>query len=527
MPRTPTTAVLTLAAFATGVAADRFLFHSPATGQSSLNPSANAPVITNNTPLSEEQSPPGAPFSSSLDDLRTLVDPSSSHHAGNRVHRALDNASASDLQNLISKLASSGSPADRTLRTTLYHRLAGLDPTAALGSLLAEDDHLLKTSAIHGIFNSLARTDLNAAKAALASIENPELRRRALHGMAEAVGHASPHSFANYLTTVPDGHHLSDFFHMWSLRDPDAAIAFVANTADPTQRDHWSHGIGRGLALQDPALAIDWLSTLDPGQSSFRSSAEPAIEILAQTDPALAAEFLGTLPASHQRRDLVEHLARNWSLQDLPAALRWSDTLDPRERSSATGVILDGWVRTDPAAAAAHLDTLTPSESTLDLTRHLAHRWAQSDPQAALGWALSRDGTSRTRALEGATGTWASTDPENAAAFALALDNPADQRHAVNAVARRWSGQDLVGAVGWIQDLPTPLQREASAGLIDQLAEHDPRQAASVFEAVSSLNGSTPAHLAAEIAGRWGELAPAESAAWATSLKQGTPRREA
>lgn len=285
MPRTPTTAVLTLAAFATGVAADRFLFHSPATGQSSLNPSANAPVITNNTPLSEEQSPPGAPFSSSLDDLRTLVDPSSSHHAGNRVHRALDNASASDLQNLISKLASSGSPADRTLRTTLYHRLAGLDPTAALGSLLAEDDHLLKTSAIHGIFNSLARTDLNAAKAALASIENPELRRRALHGMAEAVGHASPHSFANYLTTVPDGHHLSDFFHMWSLRDPDAAIAFVANTADPTQRDHWSHGIGRGLALQDPALAIDWLSTLDPGQSSFRSSAEPAIEILAQTDP--------------------------------------------------------------------------------------------------------------------------------------------------------------------------------------------------------------------------------------------------
>ncbi|MGI9244695.1 MAG: hypothetical protein ACR2RV_28085, partial [Verrucomicrobiales bacterium] len=347
--------LLTAIAFASGMATNRLL--SPANPTGSARPTRTEPdprPSAMGQSGGEPENHPSSP-SASLSTLRKLVDPSASHHAGERVHRVLDGASPAELQSLISKLANSGSNSDRTLRTTLYHRLAGLDPTAALDCLLAEDDHLLKTSVIHGIFHSLARSNITAAKAALDGIANPELLRRALHGMAEAVGHSSPQAFATYLTTLPDGHHLSDFFHMWSLRDPDAAIAFVAATEDPTQRDHWSHGIGRGLALQDPGLAIEWLSTLDPGESSFRPSAEPAIEILAQTDPALAAGFLQSLPASHQRRDLVEQLARHWSLQDLPAALDWADSLEPRDRSSATNVILDGWIRTDPAAAAEHL----------------------------------------------------------------------------------------------------------------------------------------------------------------------------
>jgi len=112
------------------------------------------------------------------------------------------------------------------------------------------------------------------------------------------------------------------------------------------------------------------------------------------------------------------------------------------------------------------------------------------------------------------------------------LDHSQERLQVLDEVARSWSRENLDSALGWIEGLQPREQNRAVRGLLDNVAEFDPVQAAALYSKLaSSADGSGGpegyAGMAGHIAERWSQFDPANAADWALSLPEGDTQRRA
>ena len=244
-------------------------------------------------------------------------------------------------------------------------------------------------------------------------------------------------------------------------------------------------------------------------------------------DSARVSSLLDQLPPGKQRREFIDRISWNWARQNPKAALAWADTLLPSEKLSATGSIVHEWARSDPGGATDYVTQMPKSQRSLDWVHETARIWAQQDQLAALDWAMKQtDPAIRQRALSGSVESWANSDAIAAGNFAVALENPYERHAVLETVARRWARQSVEESLQWALDLKDGNRDRATVAIFAEMAVYDPKQAATMFEEISSSLPSGESrdgihsNIARELADRWAASNPKEAAAWAIGLPE-------
>lgn len=429
--------------------------------------------------------------------------------------------------------------ADNDLKRNMISTVIGAISRSDLGKarqLLTEiKDSQTKQSALYGFLNQAASDDPEEAFRVLAS---------------------EP--------TNPQGYdHYQNLFQKWAMDDPDAAIAKLNLIKGNTNRQQALQGIVAALVTSDPKRALNMLDEMPPGQSrsSMLSSitsvwmshdSDAAIAWintlsaadkskafengcwqLIRQDPAKAAAFLSTLPASNQTTNHFSQLASQWAQQDLEAARKWVESLPAGQtREQAMNGIIGTIARTDPAKAASMLGDAVVNNRNYYQVGTIAGEWIKTDPTAALAWLESLDlrGDIQRNVHSQFLQNWVREDAAAASRYAMGIQDEKSRQQAISSLVGAWGQSDPQATREWImKSLEGDSKNSSLNSLIQSLSYQDTTTALQYYkEATANLTpeviektfGST----ASQIARYWVRHDPKAAGQWVLSLPEGQSR---
>lgn len=198
--------------------------------------------------------------------------------------------------------------------------------------------------------------------------------------------------------------------------------------------------IGSKLASGDPAAALDWAQALD-GDFLKLTSLSGVLEGWAKTDPAAALAFVSqNHPANG---DLLDSVYRAWAAADPRAAATATRQIeDPNRRQAALENVVKVWaIRGDPDETAGFLSQLPASENTDAASCALATAISFNQPERA--WQIAQSITAEAtqyRALKSAFSVLVTRDPEAAGQLLATSNLPARTTELLTGVLKAVTG---------------------------------------------------------------------------------------
>jgi len=190
----------------------------------------------------------------------------------------------------------------------------------------------------------------------------------------------------------------------------------------------------------------------------------------------------------------------------------------------ATPSILRSWAGVDPENAAQYYRD-HPREFTMmgmgpmrgqTGGTVIAAEWARNDPEGALAWARTLEGSERSKAISSVLREMAASDPA-AAAAQLSILNGEDLGRSYREIAKQWGAKNWQDAQAWVNTLPAEERPKALASAIEGLAIQDPKMAASELAKLPQDQVTSGAVEA--VAQSMARDDPAAAAKWLTGLK--------
>ncbi|HWN37105.1 MAG TPA: hypothetical protein VNP02_01320, partial [Gammaproteobacteria bacterium] len=306
--------------------------------------------------------------------------------------------------------------------------------------------------------------------------------------------------------------------------DPLAALSVAQGLPPGNEREQLLRSVATSYGRTDPYAALAWANSLSPPSPSIVAS---VLAGLARVDPDRAIDLLfetmattggrdaqtlvslvsnGTLAAEHTakiadrllatrgNRQQLQMLTQMWAQRQPYEAARWLLARGSDAPRAALGQAAMQLARTDPAAAAAYVNTVAP-ELRATWISSVATGYAQHDARAAATWVKQYRGEpGYDAAVAAVAGTaaqgdpvmaarlfdsidvaqapdapqaatqiasaWAQKDPGAAASWAAALASDDARASAVSAVAANWAPRDAAGARSWALGLPASATRD-------------------------------------------------------------------
>lgn len=109
----------------------------------------------------------------------------------------------------------------------------------------------------------------------------------------------------------------------WILRDPNAAMAWLASLPAGNDRDDGVTEAFRDWLRRDPLAARAWIESADMERWNEPAFGQFARGAIAQADPRRALEIVGRLSDDSLRNYLTTVIARGWLQRDREAADAW------------------------------------------------------------------------------------------------------------------------------------------------------------------------------------------------------------
>lgn len=205
--------------------------------------------------------------------------------------------------------------------------------------------------------------------------------------------------------------------------------------------------------LPEPQLSLSEqiVRALRAGTEAERDRAyrEFLPRLIAQ-DPRAAARLAADWERGEQRTILLWEVARQWSDQDIAAALTWLAELNDADRAGAIEAAINQVARTDAAGALEIAQTFQVGlhDGTLE---HRLQLWTEQAPADAVAWVKSRPlGPARDRLLARTAYVRVQTDPPAAMELlALMSSDPANDAP-TRAVLQLWQRRDPAAATAWL-----------------------------------------------------------------------------
>lgn len=187
---------------------------------------------------------------------------------------------------------------------------------------------------------------------------------------------------------------------------------------------------------------------------------------LIATDPAAMKRLVANYPAGLIRQQLLRNTAHAWSAVDLQGALAWAKGVtEDDERAAAASEIVSQVGQTDPGHAIEVADVLGIGRND-GTVEHIAQLLAIQNLQAALDWTEAQPpGPQRDQVLARIVTVEAERSPADAANTVLQQMSPGkEQTNAIAPIVREWSIRDTPAAATWIQNLPQGPLRDIANG---------------------------------------------------------------
>jgi len=223
---------------------------------------------------------------------------------------------------------------------------------------------------------------------------------------------------------------------------------------------------------------------------------------------------------------LAGHLAGRWSEVDPQAALAYVAALPPScVRNEALRTILGEWTVSDPAACVKWVDALPPGKEKDAHSVTVFYSMAAQDPRRALALATSLRGIQAKPQLY-ATILRRWAESNPPAAARAAVKLEGLPGDLWGELAYLWAWSVPEAAVNWVDHLPSPQDRlSALRRLVSAWANHHPGVAAA-FAVSREAAGNHPGLLEPVLA-QWVALDPAAALRWASNLAAGPVRDRA
>lgn len=323
-----------------------------------------------------------------------------------------------------------------------------------------------KNNMLTAAYTEWARTDFPSA--ILHITENlPQVRQKdLLTAVASTYARKSPLQAMDWVINYSGSGKINLVFSVMSSAarsDVDAVVSFITALENPK-----AHGINASdlihrVASENPQAAMSLLNVMTGQQRlmSIRSIAQ----VIAVNDPQQAIEWLALLDHD-SRQSAVQGMMQGWAQQDPVLAAEYISA--NQDYRNSIGSVIGAYARAEPSQALKWLMGFGDEELMVQHASQLFSGWAQGDPiGAAQMISEHRDSIWAASGVRTVVSMWANNSPADAAAWLASLpDNMTSS--GVRPLARQWSQQDINGALGWAQDLATPLRDNALSIVLKQ-----------------------------------------------------------
>ena len=148
--------------------------------------------------------------------------------------------------------------------------------------------------------------DPEAAKDWARNVPEGPLQGEATARVANEISKQDPQEAISWAQTLPDGDSnnraIGSSFSTWAGKDPEAAAAQISNLSGP-EKDAATYGYATRVVHDDPAVGIEWASTISDENSRHRALVDTGRTFF-RKDPEAAAQWLPNsgLPADLQAK---------------------------------------------------------------------------------------------------------------------------------------------------------------------------------------------------------------------------------
>ena len=190
------------------------------------------------------------------------------------------------------------------------------------------------------------------------------------------------------------------------------------------------------LAERDPSRALQTVGELRD-VALANHTVHVAFHRLAEQDLSAAVALFDQLDNHRLKREAIGAIVH--SREDFDNLLAWAETLNGSLNLHAKREIVHRWGDFDPAAAYDYVDSLPPSELSMDLRREAASKWARVDPHAVAARVTPQQNSpTGIETMHRIAREWAASDPEAAVEWANTLQSQRsvpqfDRRHCCGA----------------------------------------------------------------------------------------------
>jgi hypothetical protein len=278
--------------------------------------------------------------------------------------------------------------------------------------------------------------------------------------------------------------------------------------------------VGRWAEIDPESLFAHALTATN---SNFkRRGVTQAIQAIAHRNRSRARALVNAIKDSNLRGEASRLVIRATAKDDPKAALA---ALSGEANSHYEhDNIFRMWGDRNPQAAAAHLETITGTQSRREAIQGLARSWGSQEPEAALEWAVEMSNRlERREAVRQIMGTVSDITKGKTLLENLNLKG-VDRRQAINALAARAIRADLGSAIEWIETLEPSERSEVTARQLSSISQLDPERARQLFDENMS---SRMRGYADNIASNLAETDLAGAQAWVDSLPQSETKEQA
>lgn len=127
-------------------------------------------------------------------------------------------------------------------------------------------------------------------------IPEGDLQNTAFQRLAGEYAKENPSEAVEWAVDLPDGegknHAIGSSFHEWAGRNPEEAAAAIASMP-ATDRDAATYGYATRVVHKDPAIGVEWASTISDQQSRTSALIDTG-RVFYKRDQAAASEWLAT-----------------------------------------------------------------------------------------------------------------------------------------------------------------------------------------------------------------------------------------
>lgn len=269
---------------------------------------------------------------------------------------------------------------------------------------------------------------------------------------------------------------LAALYGSWAGSDPAAALDAWRLAADTREARAIGLALFEALGGGEQAFS-SVLTSLPPNLDAEYFQAE-VIGLWAETAPEAALRKTLSLERRSTRERALNKVAWAWSERDPHAALGALGSIDDPELENAfRAAVIRKWSVFEPESALEHVIGLgDPSQRSMSLAHQALRRVAQSDPLRALELADRLPGPQTRWGQQVVVEAWATDDVMGALAYVENLPTGQQHQQLQQVIAHTYGKQDPAAAFAWARNLDPSLPGVLDA-VVRGIASTDPVRA--------------------------------------------------